>query len=92
MTKWWRLQEPGDALPFAVAYMGDDFLIRRFVPGEGLVYWPSLVMWTHGDEMGAEEISEGRSDPDDKGRDRAVESGSGHRGRPGAGPDHPRPG
>jgi hypothetical protein len=38
--------------------MDDDYLIRRYVPCEGLVHWPSLIMWTHGDKIRATEISE----------------------------------
>jgi hypothetical protein len=58
MAKWWKIQEPGDAKPAAVAYLGDDNLIRRYVPGEGLVDWPPLTMWVFGDEIRAIEIDE----------------------------------
>lgn len=57
MEKWFKIQEPGDLRPFAVVYLGDDNLVRRYVPGEGLVDWPAMGMWIFGDEMGCTEIS-----------------------------------
>lgn len=58
MAQWWKIQEPGDSAPAAVAYLGSDNLIRRYVPGEGLVDWPPMTMWVFGDEIGATEIDE----------------------------------
>lgn len=59
--KWWKIQEPGDRVPTAVVYLGDDMLVRRYVPGEGLVDWPPMVMWIFGDEHGATEISQAQA-------------------------------
>lgn len=56
--RWWQVQEPGDVGPFAVICIGDDDLIRRYVPGEGLVDWPPMAMWIFGDEAGATEITQ----------------------------------
>ena len=57
--RWWKIQEPGDSKPVAVAFLGDpESLLRRYVPGEGLVDWPPLAMWILGDEPGATEITE----------------------------------
>lgn len=56
--KWWKIQEPGDRVPSAVVYLGEDMLVRRYVPGEGLVDWPPMAMWVFGDEQGASEISQ----------------------------------
>lgn len=58
MAKWWKIQEPGDNGPSAVAYLGSDNLVRRYVPGEGLVDWPPMAMWIFGDEIRAIEIDE----------------------------------
>lgn len=58
MARWWKIKEPGDANVSAVAYLGADNLLRRYVPGEGLVDWPPIAMWVLGDELGAEEIDE----------------------------------
>lgn len=57
LERWFKIQEPGDAKPFAVVFMGDDMLLRRFVPGEGLVDWPPMAMWIFGDEIGTVEIT-----------------------------------
>jgi hypothetical protein len=56
--RWWKIQEPGDPGPVAVATLGADNLIRRYVPGEGLVDWPPMNMWVFGDEHGGTEISQ----------------------------------
>lgn len=60
MAKWFKIQEPGDRVPFAVAYIGSDKLARRYVPGVGLVDWPSLNSYGRigaGSDLGAIEIS-----------------------------------
>lgn len=45
MAVWYKIQEPGDSAPFAVVYLDDNFYLRRYVPGQGLVYWPSMIEW-----------------------------------------------
>lgn len=60
MAKWFKIQDRGDPAPWAVAYVGDDRLARRFVPGVGLVDWPSLNGYGRigaGSDLGATEIS-----------------------------------
>lgn len=57
MEKWFKLQDPGDRVPFAVMFQGDDRLPRRYVPGEGLVDWPSLVGYLFGEDQGATPIT-----------------------------------
>jgi hypothetical protein len=54
---WFQLQDPGDPVPFAVMFYGEDNLPRRYVPGVGLVHWPSLVSYLSGEEIGAEPIT-----------------------------------
>lgn len=58
MARWWKIQEQGDADPSAVLYLEDGDVIRRYVPGEGLVDWPGAVYWILGDSPGATEIDE----------------------------------
>lgn len=53
VARWWVLQHPDEAQPAAVFAEGDDGLPRRFVPGQGLVDWPSLAEYTIGGEPGA---------------------------------------
>lgn len=53
MEKWWKLQEPQEQSPFAVMFQGEDKIPRRYVPGEGLVDWPSLVSYLFGGDLGA---------------------------------------
>jgi hypothetical protein len=55
---WFKLQDPGDPEPFAVMFYGEDDLPRRYVPGVGLVDWPSLVSYLSGDDIGAEPITQ----------------------------------
>jgi hypothetical protein len=57
--KWWALQEIEDPAPYAVvAVEADDLLPRRYVPGEGLVDWPSATMYCYQGEPGARRISQ----------------------------------
>lgn len=56
-TRWWALQDNGDPAPYAVAAVAADGLARRYVPGEGLVDWPSLTSITRG-EFGSHPITE----------------------------------
>jgi hypothetical protein len=56
---WYALQDPGDKAPYAVmGFNWDEGLPRRFVPGEGLVDWPSLAGYVVNGEPGAHEIDE----------------------------------
>ena len=57
MERWWKLQDPGDREPWGVMFQGDDSLVRRFVPGEGLVDWPSLMSYLFGGDLGAKPIT-----------------------------------
>ncbi|MGY1702745.1 hypothetical protein [Geodermatophilus sp. SYSU D00766] len=41
-----------------IAVIEGDGFPRRFVPGEGLVDWPAVIMWTHNGEPGADRITE----------------------------------
>jgi hypothetical protein len=55
--QYWVLQDAGDREPFAVMSLDDaDGLPRRFVPGEGLVHWPSLSAYVVNGEPGARPI------------------------------------
>lgn len=56
MEKWWKVQEPGDSSPKAVLFLGEDWLVRRYVPGEGLVDWPEASAWIFGTDLGAKPI------------------------------------
>jgi len=58
-TQWWKLQNRGQSQPYGLAALVDgDGLPRRFVPGEGLVDWPSLAGELLMGESGADPISE----------------------------------
>lgn len=57
-VQWWKIQEPGDAKPSAVAAYWNGDVVRRYVPGEGLVDWPPLAMYVFNAEMGAHPITE----------------------------------
>src|SRR5690349_11936608 len=56
--KWWVLQDRGDPGPYAVMSLDEQGIVRRFVPGEGLVHWPSLAMYVVQGEPGARPVSE----------------------------------
>ena len=57
--QWWALQDAGDRQPYAVMSLDDaDGLPRRFVPGEGLVPWPTLSAYAVNGEPGARPIDE----------------------------------
>lgn len=58
MSRWWKVQEAGDSKPVAVFFLEEGDVLRRFVPGEGLVDWPPAAMWVLGDSPGATEIDE----------------------------------
>ena len=57
--QWWALQDFWDEAPYSVMALDPkDGLPRRFVPGEGLVDWPSLSMFVFNGEPGAHPITE----------------------------------
>jgi hypothetical protein len=56
--KWWVLQDRGDPGPYAVMSLDEQGIVRRYVPGEGLVHWPSLAMYVVQGEPGARPVSE----------------------------------
>lgn len=57
-VRWWKIQEPADAKPSAVAAHWEGDVLRRYVPGEGLVDWPPLAMFVLSNDPGAVEITE----------------------------------
>lgn len=57
-TRWWKIQEPGDDKAVAVAALWDGGVVRRYVPGEGLVDWPPVAMYVLNAEIGAVPITE----------------------------------
>lgn len=56
-TRYWALQESEDPSPVAVIAVLPGDVPRRYVPGQGLVDWPSMVAYTHNGEPGAHRIS-----------------------------------
>ena len=58
MNRWWVLQLPDGVPRGVIAVIEGDGLPRRYVPGEGLVDWPALTMFTHNGEAGAYRITE----------------------------------
>lgn len=59
--RWWSLQDPEDREPYAVIAEDGKGLPRRFVPGMGLVHWPSMAMYTLNGETGAQRINQGHA-------------------------------
>jgi hypothetical protein len=57
-VRWWKIQEPADATPSAVAAYWNGDVLRRYVPGEGLVDWPPLATFVLSNDAGAIEITE----------------------------------
>jgi len=55
--QFWKLQDRGDALPYGVA-ADDDGTPRLFVPGRGLVHWPSVASYLYEGEIGGQRITE----------------------------------
>jgi hypothetical protein len=56
---WWALQDYDDPGPYAVMALDqDEGLPRRYVPGQGLLDWPSLAMYVFNGEPGAHPIDQ----------------------------------
>lgn len=55
--QFWKLQDRGDRVPYGVA-ADDNGTPRLFVPGRGLVHWPSVASYLYEGEIGAKQITE----------------------------------
>ncbi|WP_138733086.1 hypothetical protein [Modestobacter excelsi] len=58
MDSWFKIQEPGDPEPWALVYWGPDHHIRRYVEGQGLIYWPMMIWFLgFGGDLGGKPIT-----------------------------------